>query len=86
MNLRFPRTTLTDAGVQNIGALIRTFFARDGMQLQINCIDSETLEDAWQKPEDYDDLLVRIGGYSDFFIKQSKKMQDDIIRRTALEA
>ena len=51
--------------------------------IQFNVIDVETLRKAQQHPEDYAGLVVRVAGYSAFFIELSKEIQDDIIRRTA---
>ena len=50
--------------------------------MQINVIDKETLEKAVITPEEYRDLVVRIGGYSDYFVKLSPEMQEELILRT----
>ncbi|MDY6314010.1 MAG: glycine radical domain-containing protein, partial [Clostridia bacterium] len=56
-----------------------------GSQLQFNIVDSQTLIDAKKHPEMYKDLLVRIGGYSDFFVTIPESLQDEIISRTMNE-
>jgi len=86
MNLRFSRKQMSDAGPEAIGALIQGFFDRNGMQLQINTVDREMLEEAMKNPENYGDLMVRIGGFSDKFVNQTELMQREIIERTAFEA
>jgi formate C-acetyltransferase len=55
---------------------------RGGFELQINVTDRETLERARKDPEAYRDLIVRIGGYSDYFTRLSPEMQEEIILRT----
>jgi formate C-acetyltransferase len=52
------------------------------MQLQFNVVDTETLIDAQKNPDKYGNLLVRIGGYSDYFTKIPKRLQDDVISRS----
>ena len=56
-----------------------------GSQLQFNIVDKETLIEAQKNPDMYKDLIVRIGGYSDFFVKIPKSLQDEIISRTENE-
>lgn len=57
--------------------------SRGGFEIQINVIDRETLEKARISPEEYRDLVVRIGGYSDYFVRLSPQMQAEVILRTA---
>ncbi len=83
INFRFqPLGAPTRDGIK---AVIHTAIARGGLQLQINCVSRETLLDARENPQDHRDLVVRIGGYSDFFVLLSPEMQDEIVRRTAHE-
>ena len=70
---------------QKIAALIRGYMKTHGSQLQFNIVDSQTLIDAKKHPEMHKDLLVRIGGYSDFFVTIPEKLQDEIISRTMNE-
>ena len=55
---------------------------RGGFEIQVNVVDKETLEKARLTPEEYRDLVVRIGGYSDYFVKLSDEMQREVILRT----
>lgn len=55
-------------------------------QLQFNIVDAETLLKAQENPEMYKELLVRIGGYSDFFVTLPKKLQNEIISRSQNES
>jgi pyruvate-formate lyase len=70
----------TDPG--NLAALIRSYFAGGGMQVQFNPTDSRTLRAAQSDPEKYRDLLVRISGYSVLFTGLTDTTQDEIISRT----
>lgn len=54
--------------------------------LKINTVDNETLKKAQKTPEEFKDLLVRIGGYSDYFVRPSPEMQSELIARTAHNA
>ena len=52
------------------------------MQLQFNIVDAEVLKDAQKNPDKYGNLLVHIGGYSDYFTRIPKRLQDDVIARS----
>ena len=56
------------------------------MQLQINVCDADALRAAQADPAAYRSLIVRVGGYSDYFVNISKSLQDEIIERTAHSA
>jgi pyruvate-formate lyase len=62
---------------------IRTWGDLGISQIQFNVVDRETLLDAQQHPEKYQDLLVRVAGYSAYFVDLSKGLQDSIIARTS---
>ena len=62
--------------------VIETFMRRGGFEMQVNVVSRETLLAAQQHPESYADLLVRVAGYSDYFVKLNAKMQQEIIART----
>lgn len=70
---------------EKIKALIKGYLKTHGSQLQFNIVDAKTLLEAQKNPENYKDLLVRIGGYSDFFVKIPKGLQNEIISRTQNE-
>ena len=63
-------------------AMVRGFLRRGGIEMQINCVNRATLEDAKVHPEDHRDLIVRIGGFSDYFTRLVPALQDEIIART----
>ncbi len=62
--------------------LVLAFLRRGGFETQINVVDRRTLEDAQRHPEKYRDLVVRIGGYTDYFTRISSEMQNEIMLRT----
>jgi len=54
----------------------------DGHHIQFNVVDAETLRDAQLHPENYRDLIVRVAGYSDYFVDLTPELQEEIIKRT----
>lgn len=81
LNLKFPKD-LFKTEKNKIIALFRAYFKLGGCQLQINVVDKEELLDAQKNPENYKNLIVRIGGYNDYFVEIPKEMQDEVISRT----
>ncbi|WEV73811.1 glycyl radical protein [Bifidobacterium sp. ESL0798] len=68
---------------QKLALLTRAFFDKlHGYHVQYNVVSRETLLDAQVHPEKHRDLIVRVAGYSAFFVVLSKATQDDIIERT----
>ncbi|NOZ21295.1 MAG: hypothetical protein GXP25_09415 [Planctomycetes bacterium] len=70
---------------QALRHVIETYLKRGGFEIQINVVGKEDLLDAQEHPEQYPDLLVRVAGYSDYFIHLNKNMQDEVIARTEHE-
>ncbi len=70
---------------ETIAALIKSYLDTEGAQLQFNVVGRETLLDAQKNPEGHKNLLVRIGGYSDFFVRLPEDMQNEVISRTENE-
>lgn len=77
-----PASLEGEGGLMKFEALIRTFFEKKGWHIQFNVISSETLRDAQQHPEEYNDLVVRVAGYSALFNNLEPSTQEDIIVRT----
>ena len=86
VNMKFSKSTFTADSCAKVAALIETYLRRGGFEIQLNVVDRQTLLDAQADPEAYRDLVVRIGGYSDYFVKLSPQMQSEILLRTAHEA
>jgi formate C-acetyltransferase len=83
LNQKFTPHLLADEdGLDKLGSLIRTYFRLDGHHIQFNVISSETLRDAQKHPEKYRDLIIRVAGYSDYFVDLSPELQNEIIKRT----
>ena len=72
-------------GVEKVAHLVKFFIERGGQQLQINTINRETLLDAQAHPERHRHLIVRVWGWSGYFIELDKEYQDQIIKRVELK-
>jgi pyruvate formate-lyase/glycerol dehydratase family glycyl radical enzyme len=84
LNQRFlPDVFDGEAGLRKVADLVRTYFRYDGHHIQFNVVDSETLHRAQEHPEEYRDLIVRVAGYSDYFHRLDRPLQDEVIARTA---
>ncbi|HHV62149.1 MAG TPA: hypothetical protein GXX51_05865 [Firmicutes bacterium] len=62
--------------------LIETYFEMGGAEVQFNIVSRETLRKAQLKPDEYRDLIVRVSGFSAYFVDLDKVLQDEIIART----
>jgi len=86
LNQRFlPSVIEGEEAVEKLMQLIKTYFKLGGHHIQFNVVDSKTLKDAQKHPEEYKDLLVRVAGYSDYFIDLDVYHQEEIIARTVQE-
>ncbi|HBL4999010.1 formate C-acetyltransferase [Enterobacter cloacae] len=84
LNVKFTPATLEgDAGLQKLADFLRAFTQLKLQHIQFNVVNEETLREAQRRPQDFAGLVVRVAGYSAFFVELSKEIQDDIIRRTA---
>ena len=83
LNQKFsPQILEDDTGITKVLQLIRSYFRMDGHHIQFNVVDAETLRRAQQEPESYKDLIVRVAGYSDYFVNLGEDLQEEIINRT----
>ena len=83
LNLKFhPSALQGDRGARNLLALVKTYFDKPGFHLQFNVVDSRMLLDAQAHPENYRDLVVRVAGFSAYWVEMSKPLQDQVIWRT----
>ena len=81
--LRFDkRLFATEKGMESFVNLAKAYFSGGGQQLSVNVLSADELLDAQVHPENYGDLIVRVGGYSDYFVRLSRDLQDNIIART----
>ncbi|UCD78331.1 MAG: glycyl radical protein [Desulfobacterales bacterium] len=87
LNQRFlPSVLEGDEGIANLAHLIRAYFKLNGHHIQFNVVDSQTLRNAQAAPDEYRDLLVRVAGYSDYFVDLDQNHQEEIIARTEQES
>jgi len=83
LNQKFNPTVLSgEEAVKKFAQLWRTYFFLGGYHVQFNIISAETLKEAQEHPEKYRNLIVRVAGYSDYFVRLSRDVQDEIIKRT----
>lgn len=87
LNMKFnPDILRTDEQIEHFMTIIRTFFELGGWHVQFNVVSAETLRDAQKKPSEYRDLLVRVAGYSAFFVDLDRSLQENIIARTEFKS
>lgn len=85
LNMRLPLGILnSEKGVESVAHLVRGYFDKGGFHVQFNAVDTATLLAAQQRPQDYGDLIVRVSGYSAYFTRLGRRIQDDIIGRSEL--
>ena len=77
-----PSILKGEEGLEHLKDLIRAYFRMDGHHIQFNVVDSNILRDAQKVPENYNDLIVRVAGYSDYFNNLTEELQNEIILRT----
>ncbi|MDR2197505.1 MAG: hypothetical protein LBO07_06030, partial [Coriobacteriales bacterium] len=83
LNIRFsPKSVAGELGTRRLKELFDTYFDMGGMQVQFNVVSTDELHEAQENPEKYENLIVRIAGFSTFFVEMPKFMQDDFITRT----
>lgn len=83
-NIKFdPNVVQGEEGKKILNDTIKAYFAMNGEHIQINVVDAGTLIRAQEHPSDYKNLLVRVAGYSAYFIELDKEVQNNIIGRTA---
>ncbi len=83
LNQRFlPSVLATQKDLDKLGSLVRTYFNLGGHHIQFNIVDTTTLRKAQDAPDDYRNLLVRVAGYSDYFVDLDREHQEEIISRT----
>ena len=80
-----PKTVEGEEGTKKLGDLIRAFINLRVWHLQMNIINRETLVAAQKDPQKYKNLVVRIAGYSAYFVDLSPDLQNDLIDRTEQE-
>jgi formate C-acetyltransferase len=68
-------------GVARLRSLMASYFSMGGLHLHVNAVDVNTLQEALETPERFEDLMVRVAGFSAYFVQLSEDVQQDVIRR-----
>ncbi|OON95724.1 MAG: formate acetyltransferase [Epulopiscium sp. Nele67-Bin005] len=85
LNLRFPQEAVAGVeGRDNLVNFIDAYMSRQPMHVQFNIMNAATMRAAQENPEKYKDMLVRVAGYSAYFVELGKPLQKDLIQRTEL--
>jgi len=83
LNQKFtPQLLADDTGLSAVKDLVRSYFRLMGHHIQFNVVTADLLKEAQAQPEKYRDLIVRVAGYSDYFVDCSTELQNEIIHRT----
>ncbi|MEN4909588.1 formate C-acetyltransferase [Rahnella bonaserana] len=84
LNVKFTPSTLEgQQGLNKLADFLGAFTRLKLQHVQFNVVNAEQLREAQKRPQDHAGLVVRVAGYSAFFVELSKEIQDDIIGRTA---
>lgn len=86
INLRLSPQYLNETdGLEKLAYLLKTYISMGGEQLQVNVVDAETLQLALENPDQYRDLVVRVAGFTAYFVTLNYSIQQEIIARTEAE-
>jgi formate C-acetyltransferase len=83
LDIRFhPSALRGEEGTKKLVSFVKTYMDQGGIELQLNVVDSKTLRDAQKNPEQHKNLIVRVWGFSAYFVTLSPEYQENIIKRT----
>ncbi len=86
MNLKLhPTAVQGKEGCRKLLALTQAYMRKGGFHIQYNVVDSKVLRDAQKNPENYRDLMVRVAGFTQYWVEIGKPIQDEVIARTEYE-
>jgi len=86
MNLKLhPNAVRGIQGSKKLLELTRSYMRKGGFHIQYNVVDSKVLRKAQEKPEEYRDLMVRVAGFTQYWVEIGKPIQDEVIARTEYE-
>ena len=80
-----PTATRGIEGSKKLLDLTRAYMRKGGFHIQYNIVDSKMLQDAQKKPQNYRDLMVRVAGFTQYWVEIGKAVQDELISRTEYE-
>jgi len=83
VNIRIAAGLFDSAdGREKVKSLLKSYFEMGGMQIQVNVVDQKVLEDALAHPEHHQDLVIRMGGYSEYWSNLTKELRISVLERT----
>lgn len=83
LNMKFDKALFNShAGMHGFVSLWKTYFARGGQQLSVTVVSREELLDAMKNPDAHRNLIVRVGGFSEYFVNLSPELQENVVART----
>jgi formate C-acetyltransferase len=83
LNIKIHPSALSrQDGIDKLRDMTKTYFDDGGLEVQYNVVSSDILRAAQEKPEEHRNLVVRIAGYSAYFVEMNKDLQNDLISRT----
>jgi formate C-acetyltransferase len=85
VNQKYSQAMFTAEKRKKLLALIKTYFKKGGQEIQLNATSREILIDAMEHPEKYPTLVVRVSGFSAFYVELNTAVQQDILNRTQQE-
>ena len=86
MNIKIHPTAIKGVeGSKKLLDLTRAYMRKGGFHVQYNVVDSKILKDAQEHPENYRDLMVRVAGFTQYWVEIGKSVQDELIARTEYE-
>ena len=86
LNIKIHPTAIKGVeGSRKLLDLIRAYMRKGGFHVQFNIVDSKVLRDAQQNPQNYRDLMVRVAGFTQYWVEIGKQVQDELIARTEYE-
>ncbi len=85
LNQKYSPVIFNDENLPKLRALIKVYFSKGGQEIQINSVSRKILKDAMENPENYNDLVVRVSGFSAFYTGLDREVQEDILKRTEHE-
>ena len=84
LNMSLPRAVFESQETRDkLRILIQTYFELGGLQIQFTVVDEAALRDAVAHPENYENLIVRIGGYTEYFNRLTQELKEEVLKRTS---
>ena len=80
-----PSALKTEDDLKKLAGVIKTYLTNGGKHVQFNVVNREEMEDAKVNPDDHQELVVRVAGYSAYFTRLSDAVQNEVIERTSFE-